>query len=74
MPLLDLLAGIPVNANLRLQLEAFEKKFVALESENLLLRQEKTHLQAENTDLRNQIASLKKPKGPYQVPTKRVGG
>lgn len=66
MSLLELIADLPVNANLRL-------KIVELEKENVFLKSEVLRLSDKTVQLEAEIATLKKPKGIYNAPVTRVG-
>lgn len=58
MGILDLLASIPTNANLRLKLTEREGKIAGLEKENMALKEEKAKLQAELTQANEEIKAL----------------
>lgn len=55
MSILNLLGGIPVNANLRIKLAELDQEIATLRSENLALTQENASLKEENAKLRVQI-------------------
>ena len=59
MSLLQLIADIPTNANLRIKVAELEKEVATL--------------RAENSELKSKVAAIDKPKNVYSRPVQRVG-
>lgn len=71
---LDLLAGIPINAVLRIKVSILTAENAALKTENAVLKAENAALAAENLNLKQEIQHIKSAQRIHDEPIHSPSG